>query len=235
MTGDAEAVRTIRRALELGVTFIDAAENYFQLVLGQVRKGRSHRSAQAVRESEHVRTNVCKVAAEVPLVQPGDLLKRRPALPSSRSSTPDDQIIAGTWALTGRPVWLDLLHAASLLRVVPLLGRWVPPVELLVPVAGRRTYVAVMRRRLICIRLSWPKNKPGQVVLDVPVYAARISGGRRGLVLDSVRYAGPGDSDLGIRAPSQWRSDLDEVLAALRAGGASVELNGAQRNAIGVA
>lgn len=141
----------------------------------------------------------------------------------------------GRGRLPGRRVWLDLLHAASLLRVVPLLGQWVPPVELLVPVAGRRTYVAVTRRRMICIRLSWPKNKPGQVVLDVPVSVARISGGRRGLVLDSVRYTGPGESDLGVSAPRQWRSDFDEVLAALRAGGASVELDGSPRGAIGAA
>jgi hypothetical protein len=147
----------------------------------------------------------------------------------------DDQIVAGTWALTGRPVLLDLLHAPSLLRMVPLLGQAVPPVDLLVPVVGRRTYVAVTRRRMICIRLSWPKNKPGQVVLDVPVSVARISGGRRGLALDSVRYTGPGEIDFGISVPWQWRSEFGEVLAALRAGGASIELNGSPRDAVAAA
>jgi hypothetical protein len=137
----------------------------------------------------------------------------------------DDQIVAGTWALTGPPVLLDLLHVSSALRVVPLLGQLFPPLELLVPVVGRRTYVAVTRRRMICIRLSWPGNKPGQVVLDVPVSVARISFGRRGFALDSVRYTGPGAIDLGVSTPWQWRSDFEEVLAALRAGGASVELD----------
>lgn len=84
---------------------------------------------------------------------------------------------------------------------------------------------------MICIRLSWPRNKPGQVVLDVPVSVARISDGRRGFALDSVRYTGPGASgDLGLSTRWQWRSDFEEVLAALCAGGASVEL--AQRDAI---
>ena len=115
-------------------------------------------------------------------------IKRRANAALFQIIDPDDQIVAGTWALTGPPVWLDRLRAPSMLRIVPLLGQWVPPVELLVPVVGRRTYVAVTRRRMICIRLSWPKDKPGQV-----------------------------------------------VLAALRAGGASVELNGAQRDSIGTA
>ena len=139
----------------------------------------------------------------------------------------DDEIVAGTWALMGPPVLLDLLYAASATRYVPLLGQLVPPVELLTPVVGHRAYVAVTRRRMICMRLSWPKNKPGQVVLDVPISVVRISGGRRGFALDSVRYTGPGASDLGVSTRWEWRSDFEEVLAALRAGGASVELNGA--------
>ena len=160
-------------------------------------------------------------------------IKRRANAALFQLIDPDDQIVAGTWALTGPPVWLDLLHAPILLRKVPLLGQWVPPLDLLIPVVGRRTWVAVTRRRMIGVRLSWPKNKPGQVVLDVPVSAARISGDRRGLVLDSVRYTGPGESDLGISTPRQWRSEFDEVLAALRAGGASVELKDPQRDSIG--
>jgi hypothetical protein len=162
-------------------------------------------------------------------------IKRRANAALFQIIDPDDQIVAGTWALTGPPVWLDLLHAPSLLRIVPLLGHWVPPVELLVPVVGRRSYVAVTRRRMICIRLSWPKNRPGRVVLDVPVSVARISGGRRGFALDSVRYTGPDVRDLGVSTKWQWRSDFEEVLAALRAGGASVELNGAQHDATGIA
>ena len=144
----------------------------------------------------------------------------------------DDEIVAGTWALTGPPLLLDLLHTVSAVRYFPLLGQLLPPVELLAPVIGRRTYVAVTRRRMICIRLSWPRNKPGQVVLDVPVSVARISDGRRGFALDSVRYMGPGASGLGVSTRWQWRPDFEEMLAALRAGGASVELNGAQRDAI---
>lgn len=141
----------------------------------------------------------------------------------------DDEIVAGTWALTGPPVLLDLLYAVTAVRYVPLLGQLLPPVELLAPIVGRSTYVAVTRRRMICIRLSWPGNKPGRVVLDVPVSGARISGGRRGFALDSVRYTGPGVSDLGVSSRWQWRSDVAGVLAALRAGGASVELTGAGR------
>ena len=91
-------------------------------------------------------------------------IKRRASAALFQIIDPDDQIVAGTWALTGPPVWLDLLHAPYLLRIVPLLGQWIPPVELLVPAVGRRTYVAVTRRRMIGIRLSWPGNKPGQVV-----------------------------------------------------------------------
>jgi hypothetical protein len=144
----------------------------------------------------------------------------------------DDEIVAGTWALTGPPLWLDLLYTISAVRYFPLLGQLLPPVELLAPVIGRRTYVAVTRRRMIFIQLSWPRNKPRQVVLDVPVSVARISDGRRGFALDSARYTGPGASDLGVSTGWQWRSDFEEVLAALRAGGASVELNGAQRDAI---
>lgn len=148
---------------------------------------------------------------------------------------PDDQIVAGSWALTGSPRWLDLLHAVKALRVVPLLGQLVPPVDLLVPLVGRRTYVAVTRRRMIFIQLSWPRNMPGQAVLDVPVSVVRISGGRRGVTLDSVRYSGPGEIDLGISTPRQWRSDFEEVLTALRAGGASVEVSGSRRDAFGPA
>jgi hypothetical protein len=162
-------------------------------------------------------------------------IKRRANAALFQIIDPDDQIVAGTWALTGPPVWLDLLHAVGLLKFVPLLGQFVPPVDLLVPVVGRRTYVAVTRRRMIFIRLSWPKNKPRQVVLDVPVSAVRISGNRRGLALDSVRYSGPGDSHLGVSTPRHWRFDFDEVLAAMHVGGASIDLTGSQRDAIGTA
>ncbi len=162
-------------------------------------------------------------------------IKRRANAALFQIIDPDDQIVAGMWALTGPPVLLDLLYAAGLLSIVPLLGQWVPPIELLAPAIGRRTYVAVTQRRMICIRLSWPKYQPGPVVLDVPAPVVLISGGRRGLVLDSVRCTGPGESDLGISTPRQWRSEFDQVLAALRAGGASVELNGPQRDAIGAA
>jgi len=72
-------------------------------------------------------------------------------------------------------------------------------------------------------------------MLDVPVSAVRISGSRRGLALDSVRYSGPGESDLGVSTPRYWRSDFDEVLAAMHAGGASIDLAGSQRDAIGTA
>jgi hypothetical protein len=63
----------------------------------------------------------------------------------------------------------------------------------------------------------------------------RISGGRRGVTLDSVRYSGPGEIDLDISTPRQWRSDFEEVLTALRAGGASVEVSGSRRDALGPA
>jgi hypothetical protein len=82
---------------------------------------------------------------------------------------------------------------------------------------------------MVFIRLSWPRNKPGQVVLDVPVSVARMRDGRRGFALDSVRYKGPGASDLGVSTRWQWRSDFEEVLEALRADAASVELDDAQR------
>jgi hypothetical protein len=72
-------------------------------------------------------------------------------------------------------------------------------------------------------------------MLDVPVSAVRISGSRRGLALNSVRYSGPGESDLGVSTPRHWRSDFDEVLAAMHAGGASIDLTGSQRDAVGTA
>ena len=49
-------------------------------------------------------------------------IKRRANAALFQIIDPDDQIVAGTWALTGPPVWLDLLHAPSMLRIVPLLG-----------------------------------------------------------------------------------------------------------------
>ena len=41
----------------------------------------------------------------------------------------------------------------------------------------------------------------------------------------SVRYSGPGagDRDLRLNVYGHWHKDLDEVLAALQAGGAAVE------------
>ena len=149
---------------------------------------------------------------------------------------PGDQIIAGTWAMAGPGRWLDLLAVVPFFAFSevafttgaspsPLWGV-TPSLVPLVLLAWRRpVFVAVTERQLICYRLSRMTNEPVRLTFGAPLLAVRMTSlGRSVARSTSIRYDGPGAEGRSLRltVTGRWRQDLDEVLAALHARGASV-------------
>jgi hypothetical protein len=148
---------------------------------------------------------------------------------------PGDQIIAGTWAMTGPGPWLDMLLMLPFLAfgVTGITtgaspGVWgsLPTLLSLILVFRRRpVFVAVTEHQLICYRLSRMTNDPDRLLFRAPLLAVRVTcPGRSWPRQTSIRYDGPGAEERGLRlnVTGSWRRDLDEVLAALHTRGASV-------------
>lgn len=154
---------------------------------------------------------------------------------------PGDQIIAGTWAMAGPGPWLDLLGAVVGVAGVALaaglagiktgagLGALmaVAPTLVSAVMQFRRwpVFMAVTQRQLICYRLSRTKNAPARLLFCAPPVTVRMTRLRRTMPGSKpIRYDGPGAEgrSLQLNVAWPWRRDLDEVLAALQAQGASV-------------
>lgn len=148
---------------------------------------------------------------------------------------PGDQIVAGTWAVAGPGPWLDMLATVPFLAFGAFgittgasPGAWgfLPALlSVVLPFRRRPVFVAVTERQFICYRLSWMTNDPVRMLFRAPLLAVRVTGqGRRWPQQTSIRYDGPGAEERGLRlnVTGRWRRDLDEVLAALHARGASV-------------
>lgn len=148
---------------------------------------------------------------------------------------PGEQVIAGTWAMAGPGPWLDMFG------VVPFIafevaritagagpGAWsfVPSLVPLALLVWRRPmFVAVTERQLICYRLSRMTSEPVRLLFCAPLLAVRVTSlGRSAPRSASIRYDGPGAEGRSLRlnVTGRWRQDLDEVLTALHARGASV-------------
>jgi hypothetical protein len=173
-----------------------------------------------------------------------EVVKRRVGSALYQVMEPGDQIMAGALAMTGpTPAW-DLLLALPALAggaaaAANLFGGSSPP-QLLAPVlvfvpflfawplqlSRKPVFVAVTQRQLICYRMSRLGNEPFRLMFSTPLEAVRMTrlGGRMPN-WRAVRYSGPGADGSGLRlnVSNRWRHDLDEVLAALQAGGAAVD------------
>ena len=163
-----------------------------------------------------------------------------------RVMEPGDQIIAGTWAVTGPTPWLEMLGTvATVLAVAGITtDMTLEPFRELVTLAPlvllfwrRPVFVAVTQRQLICYRLSRMNNAPDRLLFCAPLPSTRMTYlGRSAPRWRSIRYDGPGAESRGLRlnVAGRWRQDLDEVLAALQAQGGSVEgVSPAQTMALG--
>jgi hypothetical protein len=173
-----------------------------------------------------------------------EVIKRRVGPALYQAMEPGDQIIAGTFAMSGySPSW-DALAAVPTIAggVAGLLGLFSnyaasPGSSVLgvglgafimssVQLQRRQVFMAVTQRQLICYRLTRVGYEPTRLLFGVPLASVRMSSlGNSALRWRSVRYSGPGAGDRGLRlnVHGRWRKDLDEVLAALQAGGAAVE------------
>jgi hypothetical protein len=152
-----------------------------------------------------------------------------------RVMEPGDQVIAGTWAMTGPTPWLDMLTVLPCVFAVAAITTDVtlePFRELvnLAPLAlllwRRPVFVAVTQRQVICYRLSRMNNAPVRLLFCAPLLSTRVTYlGRSWPRWRSVRYDGPGAEGRSLRlnVAGRWRQDLDEVLAALQAQGGRVE------------
>jgi hypothetical protein len=156
-----------------------------------------------------------------------------------RVMKPGDQIVAGTSAMAGPAPWLDMIVAVPYVAFsfasiganpnfavycVGAGGTWLWSMAM--QFRRRPVFVAVTQRQLICYRLSRMASEPTRLMFCAPLAAVRMtSAGARAPRWRSIRYSGPGAESRGLRfnVLGRWRQDLDEVLTALRAGGAGVE------------
>jgi hypothetical protein len=164
-------------------------------------------------------------------------IKLRVAPALERVMEPGGRIIAGTSAMTGPAPLLDLAvglpaGALSFLSIgagTAAFALWGGLATLLsttvLQFRRRPVFVAVTERQLICYRLSGIGSEPTRLLFCAPLTAvSMISVGRGALRWRSVRYSGPGAEGPSLRLTvlGRWRRDLDEVLMALHAGGATV-------------
>jgi hypothetical protein len=172
-----------------------------------------------------------------------EVVKRRVGPALYQAMEPGDEIIAGTWAMSGcSPAWDVLASVPSVVGGavssvslfstagspgLALIGLGLSPFILVPLQIGRRPlFVAVTQRQFICYRLSRFGNEPTRLLFCAPLASVRITSLESWAPRwRSVRYTGPGAGDRGLRlnVHGRWRKDLDEVLAALQAGGAAVE------------
>jgi hypothetical protein len=149
---------------------------------------------------------------------------------------PGEQIIAGTWAVTGPTPWLEMLSAVPYALVLAVAGittsanlvpfwELVNLASLLLLFMRRPVFVAVTQRQLICYRLSRMNNAPVRLLFCAPLPSTRVTTSASAPRWRSIRYDGPGAEGRSLRlnVAGRWRQDLDEVLAALQAQGGSVE------------
>jgi hypothetical protein len=173
-----------------------------------------------------------------------EVVKRRVGPALYQAMEPGDQIMAGTWAMSGcSPAWDVLAGAPGIVSGVvgsvglfssstaspglALVGLGLSPLILVPLQLGRRPlFIAITQRQFICYRLSRFGNEPTRLLFCAPLASVRITSLGSGTPRwRSVRYSGPGagDRNLRLNVYGHWRKDLDEVLAALQAGGAAVE------------
>ena len=150
---------------------------------------------------------------------------------------PGDRIVAGMvasegfWLLISTLVTPVLVLAFFLAAVithdahvyVPLL---IAAVVVNTAVQSRQKpyFVVVTERELICHRLARFAWRLTRLLFTAPLPAAHVTVGAQTPLGKSVRYWGPGPQRqrLHLYVGSRSAGDLEEVLAALQAGGASV-------------
>jgi hypothetical protein len=173
-----------------------------------------------------------------------EILKRRLGPALYQVMEPGDHIVAGTLAMTGpSPAWELFLALPVLIGTTAaaegLFSSFSPP-QLLGPVfvfvpfllalplqlSRKQVFVAVTQRQLICYGMSKLGNEPSRLLFSTPLASVRMTrlGGRMPN-WRAVRYSGPGADGSGLRlnVSNRWRRDLNELLAALQAGGAAVD------------
>jgi hypothetical protein len=168
-----------------------------------------------------------------------DAIRERAAPALQEAMEPSEKIIAGAAADRGTsPVVVALcVVGAGLFPLIALLTNsgltshkywWLHLVDGLVfPLAAyflqRPVFIAVTNRQFICYRLARLGHRPVRMGFAAPLTAVRISSYRRVLKWRSFRYSSPGAPSLRFHLNRSWRKDLDAMMTALQAAGASVE------------
>ena len=162
-------------------------------------------------------------------------LKKSPAL--LQTLDPGDRIVAGMvasegwWLLVSTLVTLILVLTFFLAAVITRDAHVYVPILIASAVVNAAVqsrqkvyFVVVTERQLICHRLSRFTWRPTRLLFTAPLAAAHVTVGGQTPLGQPVRYSGPGPQRQGLHLHVGNRSagDLEEVLAALQAGGASV-------------
>lgn len=162
-------------------------------------------------------------------------LRESPAL--RQILEPGDRIVAGTvaseglWLLISTLVTLILVLTFFLAAVITRDAHVYLPILIASAVVNAAVqsrqkiyFVVVTERQLICQRLSRLTGRLTRLLFTAPLAAAHVTAGGQTPLGKSVRYSGPGPHRQGLHLYVGNRSagDLEEVLAALQAGGASV-------------
>lgn len=100
-----------------------------------------------------------------------------------------------------------------------------PLIQVPLQLVRRALFIAVNHGQFICCRLSRFGNEPTRLLFCALGVSQDDQPGERDAAVEirPLQRSGAGDRDLRLNVYRHWRKDLDEVLAALQAGGAAVE------------
>jgi hypothetical protein len=150
-----------------------------------------------------------------------------------------DQVVASTIALSGpcaMAVWvLQAAGVAGFLTIMVMDGAragsallpWLPVWAVICVAAYARLRVfclVVTGQTVICYRVARFGGRTGRLAFTAPLPTVTAAAGRRSPLGRAIRVSIPGQRPRRLRlsARARWQHDSDEVIAALRAGSASV-------------
>lgn len=145
----------------------------------------------------------------------------------------DTVAVSGPWALGLRAFQVAGVAAflAAMIRYGPRTGPVVAPYVPGYAAAGvalflrqRAFYLVVTGQAVICYRMARRSGAPGPLAFSAPLPAVRAAVGRRSPLGWPVQVRVPGQRPRRLRlsARARWQRDSAEVIAALRAGGATI-------------
>ena len=158
-------------------------------------------------------------------LQPGELIGAGVAVTSGPSRWGIAVLLAAASALFAAGL-ADLLalHPSPLLDG-PVIGLALPVLGLCSYFLARPRYMVVTTQRLVCLRLSRLRGRPGRLVFAVPLADLRLTNYRAGAYRSVIQCEIPGPRRIRLRVGRSGRQDFAKVTGLLARSGALSRLD----------